>query len=84
MEFSRFLPLITVIHADLGPDWGFYQEFLEKVIDAAGRGEDTEAWYEQIETLVGEQSGLLFAHEGVCFLLRGLEAKAREGNVVFW
>ncbi|KAF2849005.1 hypothetical protein T440DRAFT_534525 [Plenodomus tracheiphilus IPT5] len=79
MEFSNFFPLIVCIRADLGPDWGFYQEFLEGVMGAADRGEDTSAWYEQAETLVGEQAGLRFSHKGVCFLLRGLEVKAREG-----
>ncbi|KAI8934300.1 hypothetical protein NX059_009039 [Plenodomus lindquistii] len=79
MDFSNFLPLLAVIRADLGSDWEFYKEFLESVIDSAGRSEDTSAWYEQVETLVGDQSGLRFSHEGICFLLRGLEKKAREG-----
>ncbi|KAH9881558.1 hypothetical protein IAQ61_000284 [Plenodomus lingam] len=78
IPFSNFLPLIAVIRADLGADWAFYEEFLESVVDAAGRGEDSSAWYEQMEALVGDQVSLRFSHEGVCVLLRGLEGRARE------
>lgn len=75
LEFSNFLPLIACIRADLGPDWGFYREFLEGVIDASTRGETASAWYEQIKPLVENHAGLRLAHEGICFLIHELETR---------
>lgn len=75
-KFSNSLPLIIAIRADIGPDWEFYKEFLEGVVDTMSNGEDTSAWFEHIEPLVKGQNKLKLAHEGICFLFR--EVKARE------
>jgi hypothetical protein len=66
---SNFDPLLKDIRAKLGPDWEFYNEFLEGVTTAATRGEDVSAWFEQIEPLVKGREDIYFAHEGVLFLL---------------
>jgi hypothetical protein len=70
-EATNLDHLLQILRSELGPNWGFYKEFLVGVTAAIARGESTPAWVEQIEALVQEPARQ-FAYQGVLFLLSDL------------
>ncbi|CAO2658545.1 Nn.00g062680.m01.CDS01 [Neocucurbitaria sp. VM-36] len=72
---TNFNPLLQDIRSKLGPDWWFYQEFLDGAIRATAREQDVSAWFEQIEPLVEGREDLAFSHQGVLFLLAEMGVK---------
>jgi hypothetical protein len=75
-------PLLLIIRAELGADWGYYREFLERAAAAKASGENVSAWVDHIEPLV-QKPALRFAHQGVLFLLGEMDVTMRsEGEAV--
>lgn len=79
---TNFSPLLQDLRSKLGPNWGFYQEFLDGVIRATAQGQDVYAWFEQVEQLVDGREDLALSHKGVLFLLAEMGVKVRsEGRM---
>lgn len=74
---DNFSPLLRVLKAEFGIDWGFYQEFLDGAKAAIVARDSYSAWAEQIELLIQNPAARI-AHEGVLLLLREMEVNVHE------
>ncbi|CAE7194240.1 hypothetical protein P3342_009604 [Pyrenophora teres f. teres] len=74
---QNLYPLLHVLKADFGIDWGVYQEFLDGAKAAIVAGESYSASAEEIELLIRNPAARI-AHEGVLLLLRETGVKERE------
>jgi hypothetical protein len=75
---DRFNALLTVIRRGLGSQWDLYAECIERILEAAAHKQDTTAWFEQMQRLVGGNDQVQFSHEGVLFLLRDMGIRPSE------
>lgn len=69
--------LLKDIRSKLGPDWGFYQEFLDGAKQAIASEQDVSAWFAQVEQLIEGREDVALSHQGVLFLLADQGVKAR-------
>ncbi|EDU46742.1 hypothetical protein PtrSN002B_002800 [Pyrenophora tritici-repentis] len=76
---KNLYPLLRVLKAEFGIDWGVYQEFLDSAKAAIKAGESYSAWTAQIELLIQTPTARM-AHEGVLLLLKEMGVKAFSQN----
>ncbi|KAH7357629.1 hypothetical protein BKA66DRAFT_574267 [Pyrenochaeta sp. MPI-SDFR-AT-0127] len=81
-KLANFEPLLQDIREKLGPDWEFYQEFLEGAVTAATREQDISAWVEQGEQLVKGREDVDYSHQGVLYLLQETRMKVKPRSEV--
>jgi hypothetical protein len=75
---DRFTALLTVIRRGLGSQWDLYAECIERILEAAAHKQDTTAWFEQMQRLVGGNDQVHVSHEGMLFLLRDMGIRPSE------
>ncbi|KAF7571902.1 hypothetical protein PtrM4_094020 [Pyrenophora tritici-repentis] len=73
---KNLYPLLRVLKAEFGIDWGVYQEFLDSAKAAIKAGESYSAWTAQIELLIQTPTARM-AHEGVLLLLKEMGVKSQ-------
>jgi hypothetical protein len=80
---DRFTALLTCVRHSLGNQWTLYEECIEGILEAAAKNQDTTAWFEQLQRLVGGNDKVQFSHEGVIYLLRdmGIRPSVQQSQV---